>query len=260
MLLQKFSFSKKEYLKNYLLLIFFFIGLISISIYFFIKGWANFTINVISLALIIGGITGIIFLYLSKLFYKLLIKIGGPLFDKLRIAKLGITGEKIGFSEIKRIFNAQPNCKIYTNVVIPGQNFDIDTIALTPIGLFIFEIKNPFQLLYFYKNKTMTKKPGQENWHQLPFFRDPISRTKWHIQKIQEYLTIDINFIKTAIVIINEKKCKIYEDYDNKNLPIICGLINLENYVKNIQNTPISTEIYKKIKEKIDDCSYSFSE
>lgn len=251
MLLQKLSFSKKEYLRGCLLLILIFIILISFSVYLFYKGWQNFNINSISLALIVGLITGIIFLYISKFFYKLLIKIGNVLLNKIRIARLGIEGEKNGISEIKKIFNFTTNFEIYENFIIPDYKFDIDVIVATLIGIFIFEIKNPFQKLYFRKNQTMTKKFVQDDWYPLPFLKDPIKRTKWHVQKLQEYLDIDVDFIKPAILIINEKKCKIYEDYDNKNLPIICGLINLKKYIKNVQNTPISLEIYKKINEKL---------
>jgi hypothetical protein len=98
----------------------------------------------------------------------------------------------------------------------------------------------------------MTKKLIQEDWYPLPLKKDPVHKTKWHVQKLQEYLDIDIKFIKSAILIINDKTCKIYDDYDYKALPIICGISGLEEYVKNIDNTLISPEVYKKINEKLD--------
>jgi hypothetical protein len=145
MKLPKLSYPKKQFFIYYLLLILIFIILISTSIYFFHKGWQNPPINPISVVLIVGAIIGIIFLYITKFSIKQLLKIEDFLLEKIRIAKLGIMGEKIARSEVEKAFISVPNLKIYTNFTIPGYKFDIDLIVTTTTIYLFLKLKTHFK-------------------------------------------------------------------------------------------------------------------
>lgn len=248
----KFSYSKKEYYKSLFLFVFTLVFLLVVSIFFIYRGWEGIHLNIISLAIITGIFVGIIFVYVVKLFYFLFAKYGDWLIEKMRIAKLGFKGEEEAFAEIEKAFGSIPNHKLYTNVRLPGRKFDIDAIVLSPAAVYVFEVKNSQQKLYFKHDKTYTKKWTGEDWYPLPIYRDPVQRTMAHIRNLQEYLNIDPSFIKPMLLILNKEKCKIYDDYDRHALPVICGFSEMKEYLKDVPSAQIPTEFYGELMGKLD--------
>jgi len=127
--------------------------------------------------------------------------IEAPLMKERDSAKRGIVGEKVVFNWLTEIL--PPNqFTILPNLVLPGHRADVDFVVVGPSGVFVFEVKNFTEKLFFTtEDYAYISKNGE--LIKLDSMDDPRNQLRWNAQRLEEFLKkngFDLMKTKRALV------------------------------------------------------------
>ena len=208
------------------------------------KRWAD--------AQFIGTGAGLFIFFLLGMFYLKLLQTGAAWLDKILLiidnARKGDWGERKTFERLRELLGSQ--YRIYRNLKIPDQKFDIDAVVLGPKGIITFEIKNlgiPTDH-YRFEGEDAYKISRYKNGNECsckmgPYGNaNPIKEAMRHNQALEEWLMKSgLGSIKVKGAVLMTGKAKI-EDIKNPAVFIVNGLDQIKRFIDGAYEDPEFTE------------------
>ena len=177
-----------------------------------------------------------------------LIIIIAPFLKKAKTDYIGRVGENTTLSIVKSISR---DFKVLQNLYIPtvkGNTTEIDTIAITSRGIFVFETKNYSGTIY---GNTTDKNWRAEVYKKTNEFYNPILQNETHIKYLKRTIAVNVPFF--SIIVLSDR-CTIGDidvGYSGVKVVKMSGLhmLVVSLYNHNPMNVPeiLQETIYKKL-------------
>ncbi|MDD4901730.1 MAG: nuclease-related domain-containing protein [Patescibacteria group bacterium] len=178
------------------------------------KVWMNANSWVILILIVLGAITGIAALAMSKWLESFFDKVN----YNISISAAGDEGEKKVYDELRKVLDDKYT--VYPNYIIPGHKFDLDFLIVGPKGLIVMEVKNFSNSTVFSEDKALSVKESgyKKEVTKLVGSSDPRNKIDIHCKVMNSYLNyLNFDNIKIRKVLVFAKdhitiegKSKIY--------------------------------------------------
>lgn len=165
-----------------------------------------------------------------------------PLLHQRNIAKRGMDGESIVESWLRDLLPAN-KYTILPNLVLPQNKSDIDFVIIGPKGIFVFEVKNYSEQLFFTtEDYAVILKDGRIAKQSTE--NDPREQLKWNARRLETYMK------NKGLVNVKTKKALIFPEPNSMTYlgsPVIYLIDNkesLKRYLSGYAVDPLFTEDY----------------
>lgn len=136
----------------------------------------------------------------------------------LSLMDKGKYGEYLTYKELK--FLEKQDCKFLFNTYLDkgnGETTEMDVIAITPQGMFVFESKNYSGWIFgSEKSKTWTQTLPQGKSSKKEHFLNPIWQNKLHVETLKKY----VGNIPHFSVIVFSERCEL-KKIETESVPVI---------------------------------------
>ena len=193
--------------------------------------------------------------YLVLLVYELITFKTSGYKEKTNVGFLKTYFNKGNYGEFKfykKLIKIIPKENVYTNIYLDNENTEfteIDMLAITSNGIYVFEIKNYRGMIYGSEN--------DRNWTQVfnrrsKFqFYNPIRQNYAHIKAVENYLETDSNNIIPMIAFSNNSSFKKLNISTSTHVYHFREIFKkIKTYEKNSNNL-LNEDIVLEYKEKI---------
>ena len=160
------------------------------SIIFFVLGFVFF----------FGVLVHLAFLVLAIIF----VIIGFCLLGKQTTWNIGAEGEE---SVIRALQNLNSSFKVVNDVVLPGDNQNIDHVVVGPPGTFVIETKNHNGNIRCYEDEWTRNKIGRRGTRYSAYIGNPSKQAKRNAIVLRNWLqsqNIDVGYVGAVVVFSNE--------------------------------------------------------